>query len=167
MARCHIAPLVPAPWTSTSGSPLPSSRMASMAAQRTVTWLGRRRLDQPRRVARGVTERGVDAVGPLCRLLGELDSAALELLVGGLAVVGAEEDPAGSALGDDLLELGGGVGVEHRRARDLDERQRDVGLTGRPDGEPAEAAELGHRDVVTDLESDLVGVERKRLVLVV
>src|SRR6266545_3375623 len=119
MARRHIAPLVPAPWTRTSGSsPLPSSRMASIAAERTCTWLGPRRLDDAEVVARGIAERRVDAVRPPRRLLGELDPARLHLLVGGLAVVGRQEDPARGSLRGDLADLGRGVLVEHGRAGD-------------------------------------------------
>src|SRR5258706_6251731 len=51
-------------------------------------------LGQAERVARGVAETGVDPVGALFRRLGELDAAGPELLVGGPAVVGGEEDAA-------------------------------------------------------------------------
>jgi hypothetical protein len=43
-------------------------------------------------VARGITERRVDPIGALLGLLDELDAPAPELLVGGVAVAGREED---------------------------------------------------------------------------
>src|SRR6058998_3104395 len=42
-----------------------------------------------------------------------------------------------------------------------------VGVPGQPDGQPAEVAQLGHGDVVAELEAEFLGVERERLVLVV
>ncbi len=47
-------------------------------------------LHDPERVAGRVAERGVDPVGALGRLLGELDAALAELLVGRAAVVAGE-----------------------------------------------------------------------------
>ena len=44
---------------------------------------------------------------------------------------------------------------------------RRVGLAGRGDGEPAEAAELGRRDVLADAPAELVDVEGEGLVLIV
>ena len=57
---------------------------------------------------------------------------------------GREEQAAGDALRDERLDLRLGLGVEHGRARDLHQRERDV-LSGQPDREPAEVAELGQR----------------------
>ena len=66
-----------------------------------------------------------------------------------------------------LAHLLGGLGVHHRRAGDGHQHDRDVGLAGGPDGEPAEVAHLGQRDVGAHLHAELLGVEGERLVLVV
>src|SRR6266511_175138 len=68
-------------------------------------------------VARGVAEPRVDPVGLLVRLLLELDTTALELLVGGLDVVGGEEEAAGGTLRNERLELLTRFFVKHRWAR--------------------------------------------------
>ena len=109
---------------------------------------------------------GSGAVGLLRRLLLELDAAALELLVRRVDVVRHEEQAAGDALGDERLELCLRLRVEDGRARNGHERDGDVGLAGDADGEPAEVAELRHRDVVAELEPELLRVEGERLVLV-
>src|ERR1700730_3662689 len=72
-------------------------------------------LGQPKAVARRVTEAGVDAVGPLLRLLGEFDASRPELLIGGLAVVGGEKDGSREALGHQGAHLLGGLGIHQRR----------------------------------------------------
>ena len=66
-----------------------------------------------------------------------------------------------------LAHLLGGLVVHHRRAGDRHQHDRDVVLAGRADGEPAEVAQLGQRDVGADLHAELLGVEGERLVLVV
>src|SRR4051794_18809938 len=63
-------------------------------------------LGEPEAVAGRIAEAGIDAVGPLLGRLDELDAAALELLVAGLAVVGGEEHRAGEALGHEVADLG-------------------------------------------------------------
>src|SRR4051812_18067621 len=92
----------------------------------------RRRLSHPEVVARDVAEPGVDAVRLLRRLLRELDSTALQLLVGLLRVVGREEQSSAGAFGDQLVNLIARLLVEHRGAGDGHERDRDV-LAGQPD----------------------------------
>src|SRR5829696_1446054 len=62
-------------------------------------------LHHPDLVAGRVPKPGVDPVRLLRRLLGELDAAALELLVARLAILRREEEAAGRALGDDVLDL--------------------------------------------------------------
>ena len=99
--------------------------------------------------------------------LGELDATGLELLVVAVDVVGREEHGAGEPLRHQGLDLLGGVGVHHRRPGDRHQHDRDVGLAGRADGEPAEVAQLRDGDVGADLHPELLGVERERLVLVV
>src|SRR5262249_24789920 len=74
------------------------------------------RLDEPDRVARDVAQAGVDAVGAVGRLLGELDAALGELLILGATIVGLEEDAARGALRQDLGQLLARVVVEHRWA---------------------------------------------------
>src|SRR3954452_24768248 len=59
-------------------------------------------LREPEAVARRVAEAGVDAVGPLLGLLGELDAAALEQLDVGVDVVGGQEDRSGEALAHEV-----------------------------------------------------------------
>src|SRR5881628_39739 len=49
-------------------------------------------LGQPEAVAGGIAKPCVDSVRPLLGLLGELDAASLELLVGGPAILCGEED---------------------------------------------------------------------------
>src|SRR5215207_488300 len=125
-----------------------------------------RGLDQPERVAGRVAEAGIDAVGTFGGLLGELDAAGLELLVGGPAVLGPEDEAARSALRHDLLHLVGGRRVEHGRSGHV-EGEGDVRLADGADREPAVAAELGQGHVLAQLEAELLGVEGERLVLVV
>ena len=84
-----------------------------------------------------------------------------------LAVVGREEQPAGGALGHERLELLARLLVEHGRAGHGHQRDRDVGLAGQADREPAEVAHLGDGDVLADLHAELLGVEGEGLVLVV
>src|SRR6185312_9181989 len=68
--------------------------------------LGRQlHLGQAEAVAGWVAEAAVDPVGPLLRRFGELDPTGPQLLVGGLAVVGGEEDGAGEALAHQGLHL--------------------------------------------------------------
>ncbi len=107
------------------------------------------------------------AVGALLGRLDELHASGLELLVGGAAVVGREEDRPREALGHHGSDLVGGVGVHHRRARDRHQHDRDVRLPRRTDRQPAEAAQLRQRHVHAHLPAELLGVERERLVLVV
>jgi hypothetical protein len=97
----------------------------------------------------------------------ELQAAGLELLVGGLAVVGVEEDRSGGPLRHQGAHLIGGLVVEHGRARDGHQRDRDVGLPDRADREPAEVTQLRHGHVGADLHAERLGVEVERLVLVV
>ena len=51
--------------------------------------------------------------------------------------------------------------------RHVHQRDGDVRLAGDADGEPAEIAELGHGDVLAELDPELLGVEGESLVLVV
>src|SRR5215207_7959003 len=124
-------------------------------------------LREPDVVAGRVAERRVDPVRPLLGLLDELDAAALELLVGSAAVVGRQEDRPGGALRRQALDLLGGLRLEHRRARDRHQHDRDVRLPRRPDAEPAEVAHLGDGDVAAHLHAELLRIEVERLVLVV
>src|SRR5262249_33936274 len=94
-----------------------------------------------------IAETGIDPVRTLLRVLGELDAAALELLVLGADVIGGQEHRAGEALRHQILDLFGRVRVHHGRAGDRHQHDRDVLLTGRPDRQPAEVAHLGQRDV--------------------
>src|SRR5260370_792576 len=71
-------------------------------------------LGEPDVVAGGIAERRVDAVRTLLRLLDELHTAGAELLVGGAAVIGDEEDRPGETLAHQGAYLLGGVGVHHR-----------------------------------------------------
>src|SRR5207253_3240562 len=123
-------------------------------------------LDHPEVVAGRIAEAGVDAVRLLRRLLCELHSALLELLIRGAAVVRREEQAAGGALRHQRLDLVARLLVEHGRAGNRHQRDRDV-LAGHADGEPAEVAELGNGDVLPELHAELLGVEGERLVLVV
>jgi hypothetical protein len=82
-------------------------------------------------------------------------------------VVGGEEDRAGEALRHQRADLLGGAVVHHRRAGDGHQRHGEVLLADRPDGEPAEVAQLGHRHVRPHLPTELLRVEGERLVLVV
>jgi hypothetical protein len=50
-----------------------------------------RGLDHPVLVARRIAEAGIDAVGPLHWLLAELDALRLELIGGGSAIVGGND----------------------------------------------------------------------------
>src|SRR5436309_16066802 len=70
-------------------------------------------LGEPDVVARRIAEGGVDPVGPLLRLLGEIDAAPLELLVRGLAVLGGQEDRPGEALRHQASYLLTRLGVHH------------------------------------------------------
>jgi hypothetical protein len=92
---------------------------------------------------------------------------ALELLVGGTAVLGGEEDRACEALRHQVANLLAGLLVHHGSTRDGHQRDGDVGLVGRADGQPAEVGDLGQGDVRADLHADLLGPELERLVLVV
>src|SRR4051794_35339828 len=62
-------------------------------------------LGETEAVARRITESRVDAVGAFLGLLGELDAAALELLIGGVDVVGREEDRPREALRHEAPHL--------------------------------------------------------------
>jgi hypothetical protein len=44
-------------------------------------------LGEPQGIASGIAEAGVDPIGTVLGLFGELDAAALELLIGGLTIV--------------------------------------------------------------------------------
>ena len=111
-------------------------------------------LGEPERVARRVVEAGVDPVRALLGLLGELDAAGLELLVGRTAVLGGEEDGAGEPLGGEVEDLLAGAGLHHRLAGHGHQHDGEVLLAGRADAEPAEVAHLGHRDVGADLPAE-------------
>jgi hypothetical protein len=123
-------------------------------------------LRQPDVVARRIAESRIDPVGTVLRLLDELDSAALELLEVSMDVVGGQEDRSGESLRHQRPHLPGGLGVHDGRPRDRHQHDRDVGLPRRPNGEPAEVAELGKGHVAADLEPDLVLVEGQRLLLI-
>ena len=74
----------------------------------------------------------VGAVGLLDRLLGDLDAGVAQRLVRRVDVVAGEEDAAEGALGEQVAELGGGLGVLLRAARQLEQQLR-VLLPGQPD----------------------------------
>src|SRR5439155_4726972 len=103
----------------------------------------------------------------LGRLLLELDASTLELVVGRPDVVAREEEAAARALPHQRHDLVASLCVEDGRSRHRHQRDRDVGLPGHADGEPAEVAHLGDGDVVSELQPELLRVEGKRLVLVV
>src|SRR5690348_9783770 len=123
-------------------------------------------LHHPELVAGGVAESCVHAVRLVGGLLRELDAARRELLVAGPAVLGREEEPARSALGQQVEDLLPRLVVEDRRAGNGHQHDRNV-LAGHTDGEPAEVPHLRHGRVLADLEAELVRVEGERLVLVV
>src|SRR5512132_3228032 len=124
------------------------------------------RLHKPPLVPRRVAEAGIDAVEPLVGLLGELDASLLEL-VGRLAAVRRPEDArAHRAARDQSHDLLGALGIDRRRDRRAED-DVDVGLVAGSDCEPAVAAELFERGVLTHLEAELLGVEGLGLVLVV
>jgi hypothetical protein len=83
-----------------------------------------------------------------------------------LDVVRREEEPARGALGDERVDRRARLVVEDGRPRHGEQRELDV-LARQAHREPAEVAHLGHRDVVAQLESERLGVEGERLVLVV
>ena len=118
-------------------------------------------------VARRVAEARVDPVRPLLGLLDELDAPSLQLLVGRPAVVGRQEDGSGEPLPHQLAHLIRRAVVHHRLPGDRHQDDSEVGLTRRRDGQPAEVAQLRHRDVGAHLPAELVGVEGKCLLLVV
>src|SRR5436190_70349 len=124
-------------------------------------------LRQPERVPGRVAKAGVDSVGTLLRVLGELDAPALELLVVRAHVVGGEEHRAREPLGHEPLDLLGRLGVHHRRPGDGHQHDRDIGLASGTDCQPAEVAQLAYRDVGPDLHPQLLRIEVERLVLVV
>ena len=126
-----------------------------------------RDLRQPEVVARGVAEAASIPYGRSWGSSTNSTPRADELLEGRAAVVGLEEHRAGEALPHQAPHLLLRLLVHHGRARDRHQHDREPILPRRADREPAEAAELGQRDVGADLETDLLGVEGERLVLVV
>src|SRR5690349_4744634 len=92
-------------------------------------------LSHPEVVAGGIAEPRVDPVRLLGRLLRELDAAALQLLVARPAVVGREEEPAGRALREQLVDRCARLLVEDRRAGDRHQCDRNV-LAGDADRQP-------------------------------
>src|SRR5581483_8431533 len=124
-------------------------------------------LRQPDRIARRVAEAGVDPVRALLGRLGEFDAAIAQLLVRRAAVLGRQEHGAGHPLGHQVADLLAGLGIDHRRARDRHQDDRDVGLAGRADRQPAEVPHLAQGDVLAHLEADLPGPELERRLLVV
>ena len=111
-------------------------------------------------VAEGVAERGVDAVEPLLRLLGELHAPGPQLVERRVAVVGLEGAEAEVAAGDHAAQLPGDRLLDRRRLGH-DQHHRQVGAARRVDGEPAEAV---HLPVDPDLEAEDVDVEALGLV---
>ena len=118
-------------------------------------------------VPRRVAEPRVDAVGLLARLLRELDTACLQLLVAGLHVVGGEEEAARGALGQQAEDLLACLVVEHGRPGHGHERDRDVGCPGTPTLSQRKLPSSGTVTSVAELHSELLRVEGERLVLVV
>jgi retinol dehydrogenase-14 len=114
-------------------------------------------------VAEGVAQAEVDAVGLVDRLLGDLDALLLELRVGLVRVVAAEEEvAAGRTLAEQFADLRRRLLAHRGRPRDLEEDAAG-GVPGDVDGQPAHEAEV---DVLADLHAELADVEVQRLVLV-
>ena len=115
-----------------------------------------------------VAEARVDAVGALLRLLGELDAAraAARRSVAWQSSVSRNTVPANPfpISSPDLL---GGRVVHHRRPGIGISTIATSSWSGGADGQPAEVAHLGERDVDAHLHAELFRVERERLVLVV
>ena len=80
----------------------------------------------------------------------------MQLLEGGVEVVGVEVDAVQGALGD---EGGERVAVGGAAVQVVREDDRDVGLGGGADGDPAE---VSAGDVVAQLEAERVAVEGQR-----
>src|SRR5438270_4849111 len=119
-------------------------------------------LEDPNGVAEGVADAHVGAVEVVGGLLGEVaDAARLEGLVQTPDVVRLEHEPAQRALRDQLAELRSGGFVMHRRARLLEGDLGDVARDAHR--QPAVGTLL---DVLALLQSELVDVEVKSLVLV-
>src|SRR5262245_38100280 len=155
-------------------SSTPAARSAGTAASPLVRWSNRLPLVYDRlvdlREAQGVSgrvaEARVDAVGALFGSLGELHTAAPQLLVVATDVVGRQEDGPGEALRHQVLHLAGGLLVHHRLARDGHQHDREVLLPRWAHREPAEVAELRQRYIRANLHAELLGVEGERLILV-
>src|SRR3954469_9085053 len=113
-------------------------------------------------VAERVAQAEVDAVGLVDRLLGDLHALRLQLGMGLVGVVAAQEQvSAGCTLREQVAHLRGGLSAHGRRTGDL---QQDPagGVTGDVDGEPAHEAEV---HVLPDLHAELADVEVQGLVL--
>ena len=102
------------------------------------------------RVAHGEVPRAPRLVG---RLLHDLGARGAHLLEGGVEVVGVEVDAVQRALGEQGGER---VAVGGAAVQVVREDDRDAGLGGGADGDPAEVF-LG--DVVAQLEAERVAVE--------
>src|SRR5205823_9933182 len=114
-------------------------------------------------VAERIAQPAVDAVRSLGWLLGELDALRTKFGVGLAAVVSGEEQVSTcGAFGQQLADLRGGLLVECRRSRRL---QEDLAVTVAWDThrQPAHEAEVL---VGVDLEAEVADVEFERLVLV-
>src|ERR1700694_2017375 len=120
------------------------------------------RLGEPDVVAEGIAPAAVDAIGALGRFLGELDASRLELLVRLPAVGGCEEQvPARATFRYELASLLGGLLVEPRRARSL---QQDLaGIARHVHRQPAHEPQVL---VGVDLQPEFPDVEVECLVLV-
>src|SRR6266540_7142971 len=94
----------------------------------------RERLPDPDVVPRRVPERAIEhAVALLDRLLQDLGARVADTLERRAAVVGAEDDRAHRALGDQRAQ-GLGVLRGNRRRDWLEQADLDLGLVARPDG---------------------------------
>src|SRR3954452_6556426 len=114
-------------------------------------------------VAERVAQAEVDAVGLVDRLLADLHTLLLELGVGLVRVVAAEEEvAAGRALAEQLADLRRGLLAHRRRPGDL-EQDAAGGVPGDVDRQPAHEAEV---DVLADLHAQLADVEVQGLVLI-
>src|SRR3982074_1623627 len=114
-------------------------------------------------VAERVAQSEVDPVRVLGRLLGDLDTAGLQGLVGLAAIVRGEteREPCG-ALGDELANLSSRLLVHPGRAGQL-EKNVASGLPRNPDGQPAHGAQI---HVTADFQAELADIEVDCLVLV-
>src|SRR5947209_624777 len=106
-------------------------------------------------VAEWIPQPAVDTVGPLRRLLGELDVFRPKLLVGLAAIRGREEEvPSRGALRHHLANLLGGLRVKRRRAGLL---QQDLaGIARHVHRQPAHEPQVL---VGVDLEAEFADVE--------